>query len=74
VIVIVALLAGHQDASWGYRVARGQWVSFAVAGLATLGTLAALYCCAYAPGKRWPLRPKGSMEYRAHPHLRKRFR
>jgi len=73
VIVLVALLAGHQDASWGYRVARGQLVPFAVVGIATLGTFTALYALAYAAGKRWPLRPKGSMEYRAHPHLRNKF-
>jgi hypothetical protein len=73
VIVLVALLAGHQDASWGYRVARGQLVPFAVVCIATLGTFTALYALAYAAGKRWPLRPKGSMEYRAHPHLRNKF-
>jgi hypothetical protein len=73
VMVIVPLLSGHQDSSWGYRVARGQWVPFAVVGVATLGTFTALYFLAYAAGKQWPLRPKGSMEYRAHPHLRKKF-
>lgn len=72
-MAIVPLLLGHQDASWGYRVARGQLVQFTIAGIATLGTFTVLYCCAYAAGKRWPLRPKGSMEYRAHPHLRKKF-
>jgi hypothetical protein len=73
VIVLVAVLAGHQDASWGSRVARGQLVQFAVAGVVTLGIFTALYLLAYAAAKRWPVRPKGSMEYRAHPHLRKKF-
>jgi hypothetical protein len=73
VIVIVALLAGNQDASWGYRVARGQLVQFAVAGVVTLGAFTALYFLAYGAAERWPLRPKRSMEYRAHPHLRKKF-
>lgn len=73
VMVLVPLLAGHQDASWEYRVARGQWVPFAVISVATLGTFTALYAAAYAVGRRWPLRPKRSMEYRAHPHLRKKF-
>jgi hypothetical protein len=72
-IVLVAVLAGHQDASWGYRVARGQLVPFAVAGVVTLGTFTALYFLASAVAKRWPIRPKGSMEYNAHPHLRKKF-
>lgn len=72
-MLLIALLAGHQDSSWGYQVARGQWLPFAVIGVATLGTFTALYGLAYAVGKRWPLRPRRSMEYRAHPHLRRRF-
>jgi hypothetical protein len=73
VMAIMPLFIGHQDSSWGYRVARGQLVQFAVAGVATLGTFTALYFLAYAAGRRWPLRPKGSMEHRAHPHLRKKY-
>ncbi len=72
-MALVALLAGNQDASWGYPVARGQLIPFGVIGVATLGTFTVLYFAAYAVGKRWPLRPKGSMEYRAHPHLRKKY-
>jgi hypothetical protein len=72
-MVIMPLLVGHQDSSWGYRVARGQLVPFALIGAATLGTFTALYLLAYTAGTRWPLRPKGSMEYRAHPHLRRKF-
>ena len=72
-VTVVPLLIGHQDASWGYRFARGQLAQFAAAGVVTFGSFAALYSCGYAAGKRWPLRPKGSMEYRAHPHLRKNF-
>jgi hypothetical protein len=73
VVVSMPLLIGHQDASWGYPVARGQLLQFAVIGIATLGVFTALYALAYAAGKRWPRRPKGSMAYRAHPHLRKKF-
>ncbi|WP_193044522.1 hypothetical protein [Mycolicibacterium baixiangningiae] len=73
VMVLVPLIAGHQDSSWEYRVARGQWVPFTLIAVATLGTFAALYGGGYALGRRWPLRPKRSMEYRAHPHLRKKF-
>lgn len=73
VMAVLPLLTGHQDSSWAYRVARGQWVPFAVVGVTTLGTFTALYLIAYAAGKRWPRRPKGSMEYRAHPQLRKQF-
>lgn len=73
VIVVVALLAGNQDASWGYGVARGQWMPFTLAGIITAGVFTALYFLAYAAGRRWPLRPKRSMEYRAHPHLRKKY-
>ena len=72
-MAILPLLTGHQDSSWAYRVARGQLVPFTLVGVTTLGTFTALYLIAYAAGKRWPLRPKGSMEYQAHPSLRKQF-
>lgn len=73
VAALVAALAGHQDASWGYGVARGQWLPFVAAGVVTVGAFTALYLLAYATGKRLPLRPKRSLEYRAHPHLRKKY-
>ena len=60
------LIAGLPRRPWAVGAVR-------VAGVATLGTFTALYFLAYAAGRRWPLRPKGSMGYRAHPHLRKKF-
>lgn len=74
VVTLVALLAGNQDASWGYPVARGQWLPFILAAVVTAGAFAALYLFAYAVGKRFPMRPKRSLEYRTHPHLRKKYR
>lgn len=73
VIVLVAVFAGNQDASWDYGIARGQWSQFAIAGIATLGVFTALYYLTYTTGKRWPWRPKRSLEYQAHPHLRKKY-
>lgn len=70
---LTAVMAGIGDASWGYGVARGQWAPFAVAGIATLTGFILLYLLGYALGSRWPLRTKRSLEYRAHPHLRKKY-
>jgi hypothetical protein len=72
-VAIVAIGIGHQDGSWRYPVARGQLLQLTVAGIASIGVFAALYLIAYAAGRRWPLRPKRSMDYRVHPHLRKKF-
>jgi hypothetical protein len=72
-IAIVAIGVGYQDGSWEYPIARGQVVQLTVAGVTSIGTFAALYLVAYAAGGRWPLRPKRAMDYRAHPHLRKKF-
>lgn len=72
-VAIVAIGIGHQDGSWGFRIARGQLVQFVIAGVATLGTFCVLYYCAYSAGRRWPLRPARSADYQAHPHLRKKF-
>lgn len=70
---VVAVSIGHQDGSWEYPVARGQMVQFTVVGIASVGVFTALYLTAYAAGRRWPLRPKRSMEYRTHPHLRRKI-
>lgn len=72
-VTIIAISIGHQDGSWDYRFARGQLVQYCIAGITTLGVFAALYYFAYLAGRRWPLRPQGSMEYRAHPHLQRKF-
>lgn len=67
VIVVIALVFGYGDASWGYSVARGQRLQFVIVSVITLGAFAVFYIGAYCAGKRWPLRRKQSMEYRAHP-------
>jgi hypothetical protein len=69
--VLAALGLGHQDASWGYSVARGQRLQFGVIAAVTAGVFAVVYLGAYGAGKRWPLRRKDSLEYRAHPRHQK---
>jgi hypothetical protein len=66
-LVFLAVATGYGDASWGYGIARGQHVQFGLAAIVTVGVFAVLYLVAYHVGKRWPLRRKQSMEYRAHP-------
>lgn len=73
VVAIVAIGIGHQDGSWGFKIARGQLAQFAIAGVATLGAFSVLYYCAYSAGRRWPLRSARSLDYQAHPHLRRKF-
>jgi hypothetical protein len=65
-LVFLAVAMGYGDASWGYGVARGHHVQFALAAIVTVGVFAALYLAAYQTGKHWPLRREQSMEYRAH--------
>jgi hypothetical protein len=72
-LILAGISFGHGDASWGYPIARGQLTQFIVTGIVTLGAFTVVYLGTYAMGKRRPLRPRRSMEYRAHPHLRKRF-
>ncbi|WP_396919318.1 hypothetical protein [Mycolicibacterium sp.] len=66
-IVVVGLLRGLDDSSWRYPIARGQLVQFVIVSIITVGVFAVVYLIGYAIGKRWPLRLKRSMEYRAHP-------
>ncbi|WP_328350788.1 hypothetical protein OG976_16600 [Mycobacterium sp. NBC_00419] len=70
-LVVVAAGYGYGDSSWRYGIARGQTVQFLLVGLVTAGTFTVIYLLAYRIAMRWPLRPKISSEYRAHPHLRK---
>jgi hypothetical protein len=72
-LVLTSLILGHQDASWGYRVARGQWVQLVLVGVASIGIFPALYLMAYGVGTRWPSRTKRAIDYRTHPHLRSRY-
>lgn len=69
-LAFLAIGFGHGDASWGYRIARGQIIPFAVVSVMTAGTFAVVYLIAYYLGRRWPLRRRQSMEYRAHPRHR----
>jgi hypothetical protein len=70
-LVFLAVATGFGDASWGYGIARGQHIQFGLAAIVTVGVFAVLYLAAYHVGKRWPLRRKQSMEYRAHPRHEK---
>ena len=72
VLVLVALGFGHQDASWGYRVARGQRLHFGIIAVVTAAVFAVLYLAGYTAGKRWPLRRKDSLKYRALPRHQRR--
>ncbi|OMC33770.1 hypothetical protein A5740_11370 [Mycobacterium sp. GA-1841] len=67
VIVFFAIVLGLGDASWGYGIARGQKIQFAVVTVTTVGTFAVIYLAAYWIGKHKPVRRKQSVEYRAHP-------
>lgn len=75
-LVFLAFLAigtGYGDASWGYPIARGQRIQFAILVVVTIGSFTALYLAAYALAKRRPVRSRHSMEYRAHPRLRDQY-
>lgn len=70
-LLLLAVGAGYGDASWGYNIARGQYIQFGIAAVITAGAFAVVYLIAYYAGKHWPLRRKQSMEYRAHPRHRR---
>lgn len=72
ILLVFATVAGFGDASWGYPVARGQRLQFVIISLITACVFTVVYFAAYQSGKRWPLRRKQSMEYRAHPRHQKR--
>jgi hypothetical protein len=72
-IVFLAVVGGLGDASWDYPVARGQRLQFGIISVITAGAFTVLYLAAYYAGKRWPLRMKRSLEYRAHPRHRKNY-
>ncbi|AQT82542.1 hypothetical protein B1R94_03715 [Mycolicibacterium litorale] len=71
-LVLLSVGLAYGDASWGYRVARGQYVQFAIIGILTAGGFVALYLLAFAAGRRWPFRRRQSLEYRAHPRHHKK--
>lgn len=71
--VAIAAGLGYGDASWGYSIARGQRVQFVIIAIITAGVFTILYLGGRYAGKRWPLRRKQSLEYRAHPRHQKRY-
>lgn len=58
------IVAGYWDSSWAYPIARGQRLQLVILIIMTAGIFAGLYFLGFYAGKRWPRRPKGSMEYR----------
>jgi drug/metabolite transporter superfamily protein YnfA len=72
-LLVIANGLGYFDASWGYPVARGQRLQFGIAAAMTAGLFAIFYLSSYNAGKRWPLRRKESLEYRAHPCHQKNY-
>jgi hypothetical protein len=71
IVVLLAVPAGYGDASWGYVVARGQYLQFGIATVVTAGLFAVVYLIAYWAGKYSPSRREQSMEYRTHPRHRR---
>jgi hypothetical protein len=71
-LALLAIAGGYGDASWGYRIARGQYLPFGVATVITAGSFAIVYLAAYYTARRFPLRRKQPLEYRAHPRHRQR--
>jgi uncharacterized membrane protein len=65
-LVLMPPMSGFGDGSWRYAIARGRSLPFALVGLVTAGTFTVLSLIAYYAGKRWPVRRRQSMEYRAH--------
>jgi uncharacterized membrane protein YciS (DUF1049 family) len=67
-VVVIAVGLGYaSDASWGYRIARGQYVQFVLVGIITAGVFTVLYLLAYIVGRRWPYRYNKSLERPAPP-------
>lgn len=72
-VVVAASVLGYGDAIWDYPVARGQRVQFVIVSLVTAGVFTIFYLGGYYVARRWPLRRKQSMEYRAHPRHQKKY-
>jgi hypothetical protein len=70
-VALLAVGTGYADASWDYPIARGQHLQLGAATIITVGSFALLYLIAYYTARRFPLRRKQSLEYRAHPRHRK---
>ena len=70
-VVLLGIAGGYGDTSWGYRIARGHYLPFGLATVITAGGLGVVYLAAYYNARRFPLRRKQSLKYRAHPRHRK---
>lgn len=73
IAVVMPFFVGYSDASWDYPIARGQRTQLVILSLGTAGLFVIVYLAAYCAGKRWPVRRKQDMEYRAHPRHQKRY-
>jgi hypothetical protein len=52
-------------------IARGQYVQFALVAMITVGVFTLFfYLAGFAIGRRWPMRPKRSLERAIHPRFR----
>lgn len=66
--VVMALALGYSgDGSYGYPIARRQYVQFVIMSVISAGTFALLYLPAYFLGRRWPFRHSESLEREAPP-------
>lgn len=70
-LIFLSVIGGLGDASWDYKIARGQYLQFAIVTVMTAGLFAFLYLVAFQAARRWPVRREQSMEYRAHPRHRR---
>jgi hypothetical protein len=70
-LALLAIGTGYGDASWDYRIARGQYLQLGIASIITAGSFALVYLAAYCTARRCPWRRKQSMQSRAHPRHRK---
>lgn len=69
-MVVVGAGYGVLDASWGYRIARKQYLQFVIIGLITGGTFTVFYFLGFGIGRAVPMRPKRSLERAVHPRFR----
>lgn len=62
VIVMACVIIQRSLASWGYPIARGQYLQFGLAAAITVGYFPAVFLTAHYLGKPHPLRRKQSLE------------
>lgn len=66
-VVLTVILGYVADGSFGYPIARRQYVQFVLISIISAGAFALLYVTAYYLGRRWPFRPSQSSERPAQP-------